>query len=58
MRNSEKGQFSSFGENQLFGVDFHDFIQREQSSHAVELASEFGLSLRDVKKLKKQLGRS
>jgi hypothetical protein len=57
MRFSEKGM-ASFGENQLFGVDFHDFIQKEQSSHVVELASEFGLSLRDVRKLKKQLERS
>lgn len=46
------------GENQLFGVDFHDFIQREQNSNMVELASEFGLSIKDVKKLKKHLGRA
>jgi hypothetical protein len=58
MRFSDKGMSASFGENQLFGVDFHDFIQKEQSSQVVELASEFGLSLRDVRKLKKQLERS
>lgn len=58
MRFSDKGMSASFGENQIFGVDFHDFIQKEQSSHVVELASEFGLSLRDVRKLKKQLERS
>jgi len=46
------------GENQILSVDLHDFIQKEQSSNMVELASEFGLSLRDVKKLKKQLERS
>lgn len=46
------------GENQILGVDFHDFIQKEQSSNMVELASEFGLSVRDVRKLKKHLGKA
>ncbi|GAA2716104.1 hypothetical protein GCM10009865_48000 [Aeromicrobium ponti] len=46
------------GENQLFGLDFHDFIQKEQSSNMIELASEFGLTLKDVRKLKKKLERS
>lgn len=45
-------------ETRLFGVDFHDIIQKEQQSSAYELASEFGLSLGDVKKLKKHLERS
>ncbi|KIY21117.1 MULTISPECIES: hypothetical protein [Mesobacillus] len=58
MRFSDKGISATTGENQLFGVDFHDFTQKEQNSHVVELASEFGLSLRDVRKLKKQLERS
>ncbi|SFA94704.1 hypothetical protein SAMN04488577_1657 [Bacillus sp. cl95] len=58
MRASDKGNFTSVGENQLFGVDFHDFIQKEQQSNAYELASEFGLSIRDVRKLKKHLERS
>lgn len=58
MKFSEKGQTSLNGENQLLGVDFHDFIQREQGSNMIELASEFGLNMREVRKLKKQLGRS
>jgi hypothetical protein len=58
MRYSEKSQHSNQGTNQLFGVDLHDFIQKEQSSTYVELASEFGLSLNDVRKLKKQMNRS
>jgi hypothetical protein len=45
-------------ESRLFGVDFHDIMQKEQQSTAYELASEFGLSLGDVKKLKKHLERS
>ena len=58
MRFGDKGMSAKLGENQLFGVDFHDFIQKEQSSNMVELASEFGLTVRDVRKLKKHLERS
>lgn len=58
MRYSDKGMTVQQGENKLFGVDFHDFLQKEQSSNMVELASEFGLTMRDVRKLKKQLERS
>ena len=58
MRLGEKGMSEQSGENQLFGVDFHDFIQKEKNSNMIELASEFGLSLRDVRKLKKRLERS
>lgn len=58
MRFSDKGLSTQQGENQLFGVDFHDFTQKEQSLNMVELASEFGLTLRDVRKLKKHLERS
>ncbi|WP_199478289.1 hypothetical protein [Peribacillus saganii] len=58
MRFSEKGNTIHNGRHDLFGVDFHDFIQKEQSSNMVELASEFGLHVRDVRMLKKRLERS
>ncbi len=58
MRTGEKGMSAQMGENQLFGVNFHDFIQKEQGASMVELASEFGLSVKDVRKLKKYLERS
>lgn len=58
MRASEKGLTSQSTENRLFGVDFHDFIQKEQNAGMFELASEFGLTIRDVRKLKKHLERS
>lgn len=58
MRASDKGMLVEKAENKLFGVDFHDFIQKEQSESMFELASEFGLTVRDVKKLKKRLERS
>jgi hypothetical protein len=58
MRASDKSMNVQSMEGRLFGVDFHDFIQKEQHSGSFELASEFGLSMRDVRKLKKRLERS
>ncbi|MDX8359456.1 MULTISPECIES: hypothetical protein [Bacillaceae] len=58
MRYSEKSAISGKEGNQLFGVDFHDFIQRENDSTLIELASEYGLAVKDIKKLKKHLHRS
>ncbi|WP_187118812.1 hypothetical protein [Bacillus marasmi] len=58
MRNSGKSMSAIAGENQLFGIDFHDFIQQEQQATVYELATEFGLTLGDVKKLKKHMERS
>lgn len=58
MRMSSKGFQVNSGENQLYGVDFHDFIQKEANTNTFELASEFGLTLGEVKKLKKKLERS
>ncbi|USK58923.1 hypothetical protein [Peribacillus asahii] len=55
MKFSEKGQTSLTGSNQLNGVDFHDFIQKEQSANLIELASEFGVNVRTIKNLKKHL---
>ncbi|CAK6476346.1 hypothetical protein BFRIG_03712 [Peribacillus frigoritolerans] len=55
MKFSEKDQTSLSGGNQVLGVDFHDFIQKEQSANLVELASEFGVNIRTVKNLKKRL---
>ena len=58
MRMNEKGHAVTNGANQLFNVNFHEFIAREQNNTSMELASEFGISLKDVKALKKQMGRS
>lgn len=58
MRSSNKEMNMQSVDSRIFGVDFHDFIQKEQSSNSIELASEFGLSIKDVKKLKKHLERS
>jgi hypothetical protein len=58
MRYGDKGMSALSGENQLFGIDFHDNIQKEQNASMVELAREFGLTTQDAKKLKKQLERN
>jgi hypothetical protein len=58
VRASEKGMNAQSMEGRLFGVDFHDFIQKEQHNNSFELASEFGLNTRDVRKLKKHMERS
>ncbi|WP_246940716.1 RNA polymerase subunit sigma-70 [Bacillus pinisoli] len=57
MRFSEKGGQAK-GTQHIFGVNFHDFIEKENNTPSMELASEFGLTLREVKQLKKHLGRS
>ncbi|MBP0723822.1 hypothetical protein J5Y03_01330 [Bacillus sp. RG28] len=42
----------------VLNMDFHEFQAREQENTSIELASEFGLSMREVRELKKQLERS
>jgi hypothetical protein len=59
VRASDKNMNVQSIDGRLFGVNFHDFIQKEQhADNMFELASEFGLTIRDVRKLKKHLERS
>lgn len=58
MRASDKNEHVNLTSKQVFGVDFHDFIVKQENSSSYELASEYGLSLGEVRKLKKQLFRS
>lgn len=55
MKFSEKGQTSINSANQLSGVDFHDVIQKEESTHLIELATEFHVNVRTIKNTKKYL---
>ncbi|HZH61571.1 MAG TPA: RNA polymerase subunit sigma-70 [Metabacillus sp.] len=57
MRNNDKGELM-YSRRDVFGVDFHDFMTKEQNESSFELASEFGISLREVKNFKKHLNRS
>ncbi len=58
MRYNRKNETANSGNSQLFGVDFHDFLQRQETSSSMELAREFGLSLKDIRTLKEKMGRS
>jgi hypothetical protein len=58
LRASDKGNSIQSMDSRIFGVDFHDFIQKEQHNNTFELASEFGLTIADVRKLKKHLERN
>lgn len=44
--------------SELLSVDFHHFIQMEETSTYLELATELGISIQEVKQLKKSLSRS
>ncbi|WP_175639815.1 hypothetical protein [Metabacillus schmidteae] len=57
MRNNDKGELMHANKD-VFGVNLHDFMTKEQNESSFELASEFGISLREVKNLKKHLNRS
>ena len=58
MRASDKAMNAQSMEGRLFGADFHDSNQNDPQNNSSDLASEFGLSGRDVRKLKKHLERS
>ncbi|WP_369795804.1 RNA polymerase subunit sigma-70 [Fictibacillus sp. FJAT-27399] len=57
MRHGEKSEHVNSHINQLMGIDFHDFIQKEASSSTMELAEEFGVPLRSVISLRKKMKR-
>jgi len=58
MRASDKNEQANLTGKQVFGVDFHDFIEKQENASLFELASEYGLSIGEVRKLKKHLFRS
>lgn len=58
MRLNNKGMAVHAGENQLYGMDFHDFIQKDQNACLTEIASEFGISTNEVREMKKQMERN
>ncbi|MFD1413977.1 hypothetical protein [Oceanobacillus jeddahense] len=43
--------------SELLMTDFHHFLKMEQSSTYLEIATELGISIQEVKQLKKRLGR-
>jgi len=57
MRVNDKQTMVSSENKPLFGIRFHDRIDREEAN-LWELASEFGVSLNEIKRIKKRLERS
>ncbi|MDT8861533.1 hypothetical protein N0O92_15045 [Alkalihalobacillus sp. MEB130] len=58
MRSSMRQQMHHNQLQPVFNMDYHNFIERENQNTNLELASEFGLSLRDVKLLKAKMNRN
>ncbi|WAA11556.1 hypothetical protein [Fervidibacillus halotolerans] len=56
MHSSEKNGMTT-RKNDIFGVDFHDFIEKQDDANMLELACEFGLSIGEVRNLKKKYRR-
>lgn len=42
----------------IFGADFHRFMELEEGSNHMEIAQELGISLGEVKMLKKKIVRT
>ncbi|MFD2046186.1 hypothetical protein ACFSTA_11610 [Ornithinibacillus salinisoli] len=57
MRYNEK-HWNSKNNKDIFGVNFHRFVELEDSSNHMEIAQELGISLGEVKSLKKKINRT
>ncbi|MUV39532.1 hypothetical protein JNUCC1_03410 [Lentibacillus sp. JNUCC-1] len=57
MRHHDK-QWQTNRNHDLFGVDFHSFMALESQTNYMEIAQEFGISIGQVKQLKKQITRT
>ena len=54
MRSSEKNGIHQKNKD-IFGFHLHDFIEKQTEATAYEMALEFGITLGEVRKLKRQL---
>lgn len=57
MRYGEK-QWEAHQSKDIYGVDFHQFVKLEEGSSHMEIAQELGISLGEVKMLKKKIIRT
>ncbi|MFD1038585.1 hypothetical protein ACFQ3N_09290 [Virgibacillus byunsanensis] len=57
MRMQEK-QWNSTGNKDIHGINFHRFMELESHSNHMEIAEELGISLGEVKMLKKKINRA
>ncbi|MCR6096969.1 hypothetical protein HXA34_07905 [Salipaludibacillus agaradhaerens] len=58
MRSSYNDERKKLSTERLMDVDLHRFLEAETKQTPYELALEFGLSIRDVRQLKKHLERN
>lgn len=57
MRTGEK-HWQSMNQKDIFGINYHRFVELESSADSMEIAQELGVSLREVKILKKKINRA
>ncbi|MDQ0254262.1 hypothetical protein J2S74_001637 [Evansella vedderi] len=58
MRSSHQQARFTSPNSRLLGVNLHRFTEIEENADSYEIATEFGLSLREVKSLKKRIERN
>ncbi|MBO8155969.1 MAG: hypothetical protein H0Z32_05870 [Bacillaceae bacterium] len=58
MKIHNKRHLQTFDAHDIFNIDFHKFTTLSEERTPMELAQEFGISLKEVKKLKERLNRS
>ncbi|WP_170150256.1 hypothetical protein [Oceanobacillus halophilus] len=57
MRMQDK-QWNAGNDKDIFGVDIHQFMNMDGHANYMEIAEELGISIGEVKKLKKRINRS
>ncbi|MBU9712519.1 hypothetical protein [Evansella tamaricis] len=57
MRSGHQQERFTNPNSKLLGVNLHRFTELEQNADNYEIATEFGLSLKEVKSLKKRIER-
>ncbi|MFD1065358.1 sigma factor-like helix-turn-helix DNA-binding protein [Oceanobacillus locisalsi] len=55
-QNTKQHKSSHFSD--LLMIDFHHFLQMEKTATYLEIATELGISIEEIKQLKKRTGRS
>ncbi|GAA0601739.1 hypothetical protein GCM10009001_18200 [Virgibacillus siamensis] len=58
MRYHEKQWNATMNNHDMFGVNLHHFMELEKDHNHMEIAEEFGISVGEVKMLKKKIVRS
>lgn len=57
MHQSSDEKITQQMQHRMFDVDFHNFLERESVASDVELSHEFGVSIAEIRKLRKKQSR-